>query len=220
MQASDVAGLVSVVVAGAALVPTMLAVTKGFTRAVDRERQQLSDELLPQEEATRIEGTQEEQDSTKFTKLLIRYYAYGLTQARASFFVSLGASLLGGAVLIAGVALAIFRADTIGKQYASIVASVAGLLTGIIGALFHKRADAALRHMESQTASLRQDMNAQRDLDQAIALLDQEEDEPIKAHLRAALILKLSAAKLPELKKFVADKSPEPSPQSSDGLPG
>ncbi|MFD6987114.1 hypothetical protein ACFWAX_41675, partial [Streptomyces sp. NPDC059956] len=155
------------------------------------------------------DSTQEEKDSTNFTKLLIRYYAYGLTQAKATFVVSLAASIVGGAVLITGVMLAIFRADSNGSQYASIVVSVTGLLTAAIGALFHKRADSALRHMEEQTTSLRQDMQAQRDLDQALDLLTNEDNAPVKTHLRAALILKLAGAKLPQLRKVLDDQNAE-----------
>lgn len=165
-------------------------------------------------ETTSIEPpTPEEKDSAKFTKLLIRYYGYGLTQARASFYVSLFASVIGGAVLITGIGLAIYRADTIGDQYASIVSSVAGLLTVAIGSLFHKRADSALQHMESQSRGLREDMKAQSDLDKAIELLKQEEDDATKSHLRAALILKLSAAELPELGG--GPKPADPLPQAS-----
>ncbi|MCW2904743.1 MAG: hypothetical protein JWO67_7008, partial [Streptosporangiaceae bacterium] len=47
-----------------------------------------------------VEGTQQEKDSVQFTKLLIRYSASGLTQARPSFYVSLGPSILGGVVLV------------------------------------------------------------------------------------------------------------------------
>lgn len=134
-----------------------------------------------------------------FAALLIEYYACGLTQARRSFGVSLTCSVLGGLVLITGVGLAIFRADGDGQQYASIVASSAGLLTTAIGSLFHRRADLALKHMESQTQSLRQDMKVERDAGQAIRLLGEVDDPALKAHLQAALILKFSAAKLPEL---------------------
>ncbi|MCX4608718.1 TRADD-N-associated membrane domain-containing protein [Streptomyces mirabilis] len=175
---------------------------KGFTRAVDRERAELTEELLPEDTGVEY-PTPEEKDSAKFTKLLIRYYSYGLTQARASFYVSLFASIIGGAVLITGIGLAIYRADTIGDQYASIVSSVAGLLTVAIGSLFHKRADSALQHMESQSRGLREDMKAQSDLDKAIELLGQEKDATIKAHLRAALVIKLSNSSLPELPKVV-----------------
>jgi hypothetical protein len=79
-------------------------------------------------------------------------------QARRSFAVSLSCSLLGGLVLTAGVALAIFHADTTGQAYAAVVTSAAGVLTASIGALFHQQASRALKHMEQQTNKLRQDM--------------------------------------------------------------
>jgi hypothetical protein len=53
--------------------------------------------------------------------------------------------------------------------------------------------------MESQTQLLRQDMKVERDAGQAVRLLEEVDDPALKAHLRAALILKFSAAKLPEL---------------------
>lgn len=150
-----------------------------------------------------LEEPLEQTDATpaehRFAALLIDYYAYGLIQARRSFGVSLTCSVLGGLVLIIGVVLAIFRADSDGQQYASIVASSSGLLTTAIGSLFHRRADLALKHMESQTQSLRQDMKVERDAGQAIRLLGEVDDPALKAHLQAALILKFSAAKLPEL---------------------
>lgn len=194
-------GVVAVIGAGlgalAAGVASLLA-TKGFGKAVDRERAELRDELLPDGVEASGDSTQEEKDTEKFTKLLIRYYGYGLTQARASFYVSLVASILGGLVLIIGVGLAIFRADTIGDQYVLIVASVAGLLTAAIGTLFHRRADAALRHMESQTTALRQDMKRERDIAQAVELLDTMAGAaPLEAQLRAALILKFTSSRLP-----------------------
>ncbi|MGY5534240.1 TRADD-N-associated membrane domain-containing protein [Streptomyces sp. C-3] len=177
-------------------------VANRFGRAVDRERAELTEELLP-DGATPEHPTLEEKDSAKFTKLLIRYYSYGLTQARASFYVSLFASIIGGGILITGIGLAIFHADTIGDQYASIVSSVAGLLTVAIGTLFHKRADAALRHMESQSRGLREDMKAERDADQAIRLLHEVDEDHLKSHLQAALILKFSGSELPDLGKVV-----------------
>lgn len=173
-----------------------------FGKAVDRERVALTEELLP-DSAAPEQPTPEEKDSAKFTKLLIRYYSYGLTQARASFYVSLFASIIGGGILITGVGLAIFRADTIGDQYASIVSSVAGLLTVAIGTLFHKRADAALRHMESQSRGLREDMKAERDTDQALRLLREVNEDHLRSHLQAALILKFSGSELPDLGKVV-----------------
>ncbi|GAA4537788.1 TRADD-N-associated membrane domain-containing protein [Streptomyces collinus] len=196
------AGIAAVIAAAVGAVGTGLSalVTSKFGKAVDRERAALTEELLPEGTASE-HPTPEEKDSAKFTKLLIRYYSYGLTQARASFYVSLFASIIGGGILITGIGLAIFRADTIGDQYASVVASVAGLLTVAIGTLFHKRADAALRHMEAQSRGLREDMKRQSDLDKAIELLGEEQEPTIKAHLRAAVIIKLSNSSLPTLPK-------------------
>ncbi|MGV9228510.1 TRADD-N-associated membrane domain-containing protein [Streptomyces nigra] len=150
------------------------------------------------EEGRPADGKDDEAE-TRFAKLLIEYYAYGLTQARRSFSVSLSCSILGGLVLISGVGMAIFRAETTGDQYASVTASVAGLVMTVIGTLFHRRADLALKHMESQTQSLRQDMKVERDAGQAIRLLEDVDDPALRAHFQAALILKFSAAELPEL---------------------
>lgn len=178
---------------------------------VQTERQRLLHEVLgvrrthsdaPEAAELSSSGEQERTESeldTRFTKLLIEYYAYGLTQSRRSFSVSLSCSMLGGAVLITGVALAIFRASSDGGQYAAVVTSVAGVVTTAIGSLFHRRADTALNHMEAQTQSLRQDMKIERDAGQAIRLLGEVGDPVLKAHLQAALILKFSAAKLPDL---------------------
>lgn len=160
------------------------------------------------------EGTAPQDPSQqRFAKLLVQYYAHGLVQARRSFSVSLTYSALGGLVLLTGVGLAIFRAETTGDVYASVTASVAGLLTSCISILFHRRADAALKHLEKQGEKLQQDMKAERDAGQAVRLLGEVDDPALKAHLQAALILKFSAAKLPELNGVLklAEALPEPS---------
>ncbi|WP_369265159.1 hypothetical protein [Streptomyces sp. R35] len=203
-----------------------------FRREVDAERDRLLHEVLDE---PRVVGDAEGDAGSKegapdvvlpshavdrrFSKLLIEYYAYGLTQARRSFSVSLMCSVLGGLVLIAGVAMAIFKADSSGDQYASVVASVAGLLTAAIGTLFHRRADQALKHMESQTQSLRQDMKVERDASEAVRLLEEVDDPALKAHLQAALILKFSAAKLPELGGVLKSAQPLPEPSANGAVP-
>lgn len=151
----------------------------------------------------------------RFAKLLVQYYAHGLVQARRSFSVSLTYSALGGLVLITGVGLAIFRAETTGDLYASVTASVAGLLTSCISILFHRRADAALKHLEKQGEKLQQDMKAERDASQAVRLLEDVENRALKAHLQAALILKFSAAQLPDLDGVHKWSSPLPPPNGS-----
>ncbi|MFJ4517460.1 hypothetical protein [Streptomyces sp. NPDC088816] len=173
----------------------------------------------PTQPKTGTTGSQRVLANQQFATLLIEYYAYGLTQARRSFGVSLSCSTLGGLILLAGIAMAIFKADGTGDQYASVTASVAGLLMTVIGTLFHRRADQALKHMESQTQSLRQDMNVERDAGQAVRLLEDVEDPALKAHLQAALILKFSAAELPKLGGVLKSVDSESALGSNGALP-
>ncbi|MBQ0969209.1 hypothetical protein KBY91_15375 [Streptomyces sp. RK23] len=201
-------------------------VSKWLKRDVDTERERLRTEVLgetgPSDESKDDQEASPAPRSTadqRFAALLIEYYAYGLTQARRSFSVSLTCSVVGGLVLLFGVAMAIFRAETTGDLYASVTASVAGLLMAIIGTLFHRRADLALKHMESQTESLRQDMKVERDAGQAIRLMEEVEDPALKAHLQAALILKFSAAKLPELGAVLKPADPLVQPSANGSVP-
>ncbi|MFF7975031.1 hypothetical protein [Streptomyces sp. NPDC007905] len=126
---------------------------------------------------------------------------------------------MGGLVLLSGVGMAIFKTETTGDQYASVTASVAGLVMTVIGTLFHLRADLALKHMESQTQSLRQDMKVERDAGQAIRLLEDVDDPALKAHLQAALILKFSAAKLPESDGVLKPADPLPQARVNGSVP-
>jgi hypothetical protein len=177
--------------------------SKGGTSAGKGEKSEkelLREEIIAEAIAASENGPAKDRHA-KFALLLVDYYAYGLTQARTSFAVSLTCSLLGGLVLIAGVALAIFTATTDGHVYAGVVTSVAGVLTTSIGALFHQQANRALKHMEEQTNKLRQDMKAEQDATVAIELLEKVSDEELKGRLQAALILRFSGAKLPETGK-------------------
>ncbi|WP_328683153.1 TRADD-N-associated membrane domain-containing protein [Streptomyces sp. NBC_00343] len=195
---------------------------RGVGRDVDQERIRLQQEVLGAESTQREPneaGESEPTSETRFAKLLIEYYAYGLTQARRSFSVSLTCSILGGLVLISGVGMAILKAESTGDQYASVTASVAGLVMTVIGTLFHRRADLALKHMESQTQSLRQDMKVERDAGQAIKLLEDVTDPALKAHLQAALILKFSAATLPELNGVLKSTEALPEPSVNGAVP-
>ncbi|MFJ9576157.1 hypothetical protein ACIRQF_07150 [Streptomyces sp. NPDC101191] len=143
-------------------------------------------------------------DDDRFAELLIEYYAWGLTQARRSTALSLTCSGIGVCVLLIGVALAIWKAETTGDLYVSIVASMAGLVSTIIGQLAHRRADSAMVHMQRQTNDLRQDMKRERETETAIRLAGEVEDPELKAELQAALVLKLSGSTLVD----VRDSSP------------
>ncbi|MEU3060189.1 TRADD-N-associated membrane domain-containing protein [Streptomyces subrutilus] len=129
-----------------------------------------------------------------FTPLLVEYYAYGLTQARTSFATSQGFSAAGAAVLLFGVVLAVWKAESGGELYLGIVTSSVGLVTALVGQLFHRRADLALAYMADQTSALRDDRRAAESTQQAIGLLDEVADPELRGRLQAALILKLSGA--------------------------
>ncbi|MFI1152067.1 hypothetical protein [Streptomyces sp. NPDC020817] len=133
----------------------------------------------------------------EFTSVLVEYYAYGLTQARSSFVTSQRFAGAGAAVLLLGVALAVWKAETSGELYLGVVTSSVGLVITLVGQLFHRRADIALRHMADQTASLREDRRAAAALQRAAELLDEVADPVLRARLQAGLIMKLSGAELP-----------------------
>ncbi|MBT2478338.1 hypothetical protein J7E94_08705 [Streptomyces sp. ISL-94] len=132
-----------------------------------------------------------------FTPLLVEYYAYGLTQARSSFVTSQCFAGVGTAILLLGIGLAVWKAEAGGELYLGIVTSSVGLVTALVGQLFHRRADIALKHMADQTASLREDRLAAESTQQAIGLLEEVADPELRGRLQAALILRLSGAELP-----------------------
>ncbi|RPK74473.1 hypothetical protein EES42_08385 [Streptomyces sp. ADI95-17] len=127
-------------------------------------------------------------------------YAYGLTQSQRSFLTSQVFSVLGGGVLLIGIGLAIWRAETSGDLYASMVTTTAGIVTTVIGRLFHRESDKALKHMASETDALRDDMRAERSAEQAILLLAEVDDPEIKARLQAGLIMRFAGSEMPALR--------------------
>ncbi|MCX5197056.1 hypothetical protein OOK31_24690 [Streptomyces sp. NBC_00249] len=133
----------------------------------------------------------------EFTPLLVEYYAYGLTQARSSFATSQRFAGAGAAVLLFGVGLAVWKAESAGDVYIGVVTSAVGLVVTLVGQLFHRRADIALRHMAAQTAALREDRRAAESTQQAIGLLEEVADPALRGRLQAALIMKLAGAELP-----------------------
>ncbi|MFF7171109.1 TRADD-N-associated membrane domain-containing protein [Streptomyces pseudovenezuelae] len=161
--------------------------------------------------------TAAQRQDDQFASVLIEYYSYGLTQARRSFYASQVISAVGVLVILFGVTLAIWRAETSGDMFASIVTSCSGVVSTVIGQLVHRRADIALKHMADQTESLRSDMRAQRADEHAIELLAQVTDPEVKTRLQAGLIMKLSGAAMPEIgspPKGVTPELPEQSAQA------
>ncbi|MFJ6798706.1 hypothetical protein [Streptomyces sp. NPDC091268] len=135
--------------------------------------------------------------SDDFTSVLVEYYAYGLTQARSSFAASQRFAGVGAAILLAGIGIAVWKAESSGDLYLGVVTSSVGLVVTMLGQLFQRRADRALRHMADQTASLREDRRAAEAMRQAVLLLDEVADPELRARLQAGLIMKLSGAELP-----------------------
>ncbi|MGC5365758.1 TRADD-N-associated membrane domain-containing protein [Streptomyces sp. DT24] len=145
-------------------------------------------------------AAQQRIDDDRFAELLVQRYAYGLTQSQRSFLASQVFSVLGGAILLTGVGLAIWRAETSDGLYASVVTTAAGIVTTVIGRLFHRESDKALKHMASETDALRDDMRAERSAEQAILLLAEVEDPETKARLQAGLIMSFAGSEMPTLR--------------------
>ncbi|NUK08649.1 hypothetical protein HRW18_11635 [Streptomyces lunaelactis] len=160
-------------------------------------------------------AAQQRIDDDRFAELLVQRYAYGLTQSQRSFFTSQVFSVLGGGVLLTGVGLAIWRAETSGDLYAAIVTTSAGIVTTFIGRLFHRESDKALKHMASETDALRDDMRAERSAEQAILLLEGVPDPKVKARLQAGLIMRFAGSELPSL----SDGSAVPAPRDGSEVP-
>ncbi|MFD9412902.1 hypothetical protein ACFWBN_38685 [Streptomyces sp. NPDC059989] len=207
--------VVAVAAATAALVVFQRAVSKGFERKRREDRVRLLAYVARPDSSSGAEPAVPKFDDVggirhppesppqlgdrrdDFTPLLVEYYAYGLTQARSSFVTSQCFAGVGTTILLFGVGLAVWKAEAGGELYLGIVTSSVGLVTALIGQLFHRRADIALKHMADQTASLRDDRRAAESTQQAIGLLDEVGDGELRGRLQAALILRLSGAELP-----------------------
>ncbi|MEV6574484.1 hypothetical protein [Streptomyces sp. NPDC051577] len=206
---------IAVLVAGAVYVVAERAAGAAFERRRDAERARLlartGSQAPPEPEArdpkygdtgwlvprTVGRSAQPGARHDDFTPLLVEYYAYGLTQARSSFVTSQRFAGVGATILLLGVALAVWKAESSGELYLGVVTSSVGLVVTLIGQLFHRRADIALRHMADQSASLRDDRRAAESMAQAVGLLEEVTDPELKGRLQAGLIMKLSGAELP-----------------------
>ncbi|MFC9280318.1 hypothetical protein [Streptomyces collinus] len=225
-----VVGAAGAVLSGAAVIGTLLTTRRGF----EREQRETAKRLAgsgpggsitwgdlaggtiavvdqeggePDGDGTRPEGGARRRDD-QFASVLVEYYSYGLTQARRSFYASQVISAVGVLVILSGVTLAIWRAETSGDMFASIVTSCSGVVSTVIGQLVHRRADIALKHMADQTEALRADMRAERAGEQAIALLAEVTDPEVKTRLQAGLIMKLAGAEMPAIAPQFSEAPP------------
>ncbi|QES52615.1 hypothetical protein DEJ50_23430 [Streptomyces venezuelae] len=171
---------------------------RGFERRRGVERERLLAQVEGEGGGKYVDSGRGGGRRDEFTVLLVEYYAYGLTQARSSFLASQLFAGFGAGILLFGVALAVWKAEGGGDLYLGIVTSSVGVVVALIGQLFHRRADLALRHMAEQAASLRDDRRAAETTRQAVQLIAEVGDPVLKARLQAGLIIKLSGAALPE----------------------
>ena len=124
-------------------------------------------------------------------------------------------SILGGLVLVLGVALAILRADTGSQIAGAAITSAAGVLTSGLSQLFRGQSTKSLKHLEAQAVELRKDVRAQSNVAAAQRLLGEVADLELRSKLQVALILEFSGAKLPEITGSV----PYPLRRNLDGQP-
>jgi hypothetical protein len=178
---------------------------------IRHEKERLLEQAPSAGESSPSETTGAPRDDV-YGQLLINDYALGLTQARLAFNVSMAFSVLGGLVLVLGVALAIFRADTGGQVAGAAITSAAGVLTSGLSQLFRGQSTRALKHLESQAVELRKDVRAQINTATAQRLLTEIADDELRSRLQAALILQFTGAKLPDL-----ERSPRPWTASHNG---
>jgi hypothetical protein len=116
-----------------------------------------------------------------------------------AFNVSMAFSILGGLVLVLGVALAIFREATGAQVAGAAITSAVGVLTSGLSQLFRGQSTKTLKHLESQAVELRKDVRARTNAGTAQSLLGEVSDPNLRSRLQAALILEFTGAKLPDL---------------------
>jgi hypothetical protein len=135
----------------------------------------------------------------RFTPLLIEYYAYGLVQAKRHSMTSLTMSTIGGAIILVGVIVMLWRAHAGGSIVAAGLATGAGIVSNAMAALFHRQSNQALKHMQAQTVVLRDDMRNESEARQALEQLEKITDANLRDRLRLGIVLRLSGAELPDL---------------------
>ncbi len=123
--------------------------------------------------------------------ILREMYTEGLAQARASFKASIRFAVVGSSLLLVGVGLSIFFAQTSGEQYASIVAGTAGVVINLTSSVFYINSNRAQSNMVSQAANLREESRDDRRLSAARELAGAIENQGLRDTVRAKVALLL-----------------------------
>ncbi len=128
--------------------------------------------------------------------MLTQIYSHGLAQAKVSFFVSIVFGMVGSAVLLTGVGLAIGHADSNGSRYAAIVTQTAGAVINVLAGVFFLQSNRTRRDMGAQGVMLRDDGRFDRRLRAASVMSDNISDEPLRNRVRAEMALQLVGGQL------------------------
>ena len=123
--------------------------------------------------------------------ILREMYTEGLAQARASFKASIRFAVAGSSLLLVGVGLSIFFAQTSGQQYASIVAGTAGIVINLTSSVFYINSNRAQSSMVGQAANLREESRDDRRLSGARELAAAIENQGLRDTVRAKVALLL-----------------------------
>jgi len=148
-------------------------------------------------------------DSDPQATMLTQIYSHGLAQAKVSFFVSIVFGMLGSAVLLAGVGLAIMHAESNGNRYAAIVTQTSGAVIDLLAGVFFMQSNRTRRDMGSQGVMLRDDSRFDRRLKAASILSDNIKDAPLRNQVRAQMALQLVGVQLDQLSAALDPEGPD-----------
>ncbi|WP_371790232.1 hypothetical protein OG285_04580 [Streptomyces sp. NBC_01471] len=152
--------------------------------------------------------------------MLTQIYSHGLAQAKVSFFVSIVFGMVGSAILLAGVVLAIMHADSSGSRYGAIVTQTAGAVINVLAGVFFLQSNRTRRDMGAQGVMLRDDSRFDRRLKAASVLSDNISEDALRNQVRAQMALQLVGGQLDAFPTAGPDEADSPEgPTAGDTAP-
>ncbi|WP_370362416.1 hypothetical protein [Catenulispora sp. MAP12-49] len=155
-------------------------------------------------------------------KLLVQMYSERLEQAKIWFWCSVGFGSLGAIILLAGIGLAVFHANTSGQRYIGIVTSAASVVPNLLALLFFRQSNLAQRMMENQAEQLREVTREKRNviihegrLSLAVDLLEKISDMKLQDAQRAKLARRVSSGEQTSEVPSERSESDSPSQKTS-----
>ncbi|MGE2733833.1 TRADD-N-associated membrane domain-containing protein [Mycolicibacterium vaccae] len=200
------------VVVGGVIIFVLFAVAVGdrSEKAVKDGADDLEDQVERETTLPTVEITTEEGTSVRLSDLLSqaqgaaqssainqqeailrRIYAEGLSQASASFRVSITFAMIGAGLLFSGVALAIWRAPDNGQAYASVVSITAGVVINLVSSLFFVQSNRTRKDMAQQGAALREESQEDRRFSGSRELVETIDDAQLRDKVKSQIIVRL-----------------------------